>query len=66
MKYKKVNLNGPRCIECNELIPKVELKKLDENGGICSWCINSKNWLRFHNDLVVAGWLIWGMPNEEI
>jgi len=66
MKYKNIDLTGPRCIECNELIPKNELKNLDKYGGICSWCIDSRIWLRLRTDLVVAGWLMWGMPNEDI
>ncbi len=66
MKYKKVNLNGPRCIECNELIPKNELKNLDKNGSICSWCINSKAWIRLYPQLRAAAWLMWGMPDEDI
>jgi len=37
MRRKKVDLNRPRCKECNELIPKNELKNLDKYGGICSW-----------------------------
>jgi len=65
MRYKKIDLNRPRCKECNELIPKSELKKLDKNDGICLWCINSKEWVRLQPMLHAAGWLMYGIDEDK-
>ena len=36
--HKKIDPNGPRCVTCNELLTKTDLRNLKKNGGICCYC----------------------------